>query len=99
MHLQREHVCRKNEFDEERKFVAFGELRAAPFARHFPPGVTQRFAAKFRRGDTAVESGEPCFAERLCQIRFLREKRGERPSAPDARAENRLEPLRRWLQI
>src|SRR3984957_4088065 len=65
MLLQGKHVRRKYEFNEERKFVAVGELRAAPFAGHFPPCVTQRLAAKFRSCDAAVETGEPRFAQRL----------------------------------
>ena len=68
-------------------------------AWHFMPSVAQSFPRNSGVVILLVEAGEPSFAKRLGQIGFFRVKRRKRSSAPNARAENRLEPLRRGLQI
>src|SRR5207302_2934773 len=94
MHLDRELLRRKKEFQQQRKWRSGWKSFAAPIRRHLIPCCSEALPAKWPGGNAAIHSGEPGFADRRLQIGFFREKRCKGPRAPEAWTEDGLDSKR-----
>src|SRR5205807_10002107 len=94
MHLDGEFVIGENEFNKDGKIVWLFESCSAPLWRHLSPRFSQGLTGKGAGRNSAIDTGQPNFANRLWQICFLREKRRERAHSPDALYKFRLNAKR-----
>jgi len=91
MNLDGKLVIWKKKFDQQRKFAKLLGVRSTPFRRHIVPGFTERFSRKRAIRNPGLVGGQPRFAERLGQIRFIVKQRRQRMRSPRPRTENRFE--------